>query len=126
MRHKITGFQRHDNAIMDPILVGLPVFSRRGLISGTVEDILEKIALHSNRESVIGCTPADAYKPMLLHLTKGASYNDHHLMTEVSRGFDEVVGGANVRNLFSESYCTLGALMFADEIGEQGHKDMIA
>ena len=59
MRHKITGFQRYENATLDPIMLSIAVFSRLGLLSGTVEEVFKKAALHSNGEIMIG-TLADA------------------------------------------------------------------
>jgi len=75
MRHEITPFEHQENAVLDPIVLAIAVFSRRGLLIGTVDEILAKAAMRPDRRIVIG-TPADVNKPVLLHFTKSASYND--------------------------------------------------
>lgn len=55
-------------------MLAIAVFWRRGLLSGTVEQILTKATTYPNRQILIG-TLADADEPVLLHLTRSASYN---------------------------------------------------
>lgn len=61
-------------------MLTLAVLLRRGLLSGTVEEILTKAAARPDRQIQIG-TPSDAHQhePVLLHLTQTASYGDHNL-----------------------------------------------
>ena len=90
IQHKITPFECHENAILDSIVLAIAVLLRRGLLSGTVAEILEKADAHPNRQIEIG-TPANPYEPLLLHLTKTASYSDHDLKAASSRHIQHAI-----------------------------------
>jgi hypothetical protein len=42
MQHRITTFERPDNAILDPIMLAIAVFLRQGLLFGTIDEILSR------------------------------------------------------------------------------------
>lgn len=44
VQHKITPFERPENAILDPIVLTIAVLLRRGSLRGTVAEILQKAA----------------------------------------------------------------------------------
>jgi hypothetical protein len=96
IRHKNSTFERPENAILDPNVLAIAVFSRRGLLSRSVEDILAKAEAHPDRRIEIG-TPKDTRKPVLVHLTKSSSYNDHGLKAVSSRNISQAVNDVGQR-----------------------------
>jgi hypothetical protein len=63
---------------------------RRGLLKGTIEEILARAQAHLLRELVIG-TPEDVHKPVLLHLTKDATYYDSGLRAPSSKNIRDTM-----------------------------------
>jgi len=75
IRHSISTFERRESVILDPIVLAISVFVRLSLLVRIVEQILHKAEAYPNRNIVIG-TLEDIHKPVVLHLTKSASFND--------------------------------------------------
>jgi len=101
IQHKLTTFERPENAVLDPVVLTIAAFLRRGLLSGTLEEILAKAAARPDRQIQIG-TPSDTNPPVLLHLTQNASYGDHNLKGASSDNIRHAVneiGGSGLPNL---------------------------
>lgn len=96
IRHKLSTFKRHENAILDPVVLAIAVFSRRGLLHETLSRILLKAQAHANRQKVIR-TPADAHKPVLLHLTRSASYNNPNLKAASTANIRHAINAIGAR-----------------------------
>lgn len=69
----ITSFQRQENLVLGPIVLLIASLQLRGLLPGTVEDILTRASSHPARRIEIG-SPEDAHKPVLCHLEKNGRY----------------------------------------------------
>lgn len=74
VRHRVTGFQRRENLILDPIVLPIASLRFRNILSGTVAEILAKAAARPDRRIVIA--PADAHKPVLCQVPYGDNYRD--------------------------------------------------
>lgn len=77
-RHMIQCFERNENAILNPVTLLITMLRRRGILNGSIDEILARAERDLIRRIQIG-TPDDAEAPVLLRLTKDASYNDHGL-----------------------------------------------
>jgi hypothetical protein len=63
---------------------------RRGLLTGTIEEIFARAEAYPLRELVIGI-PEHAQKPVLLHLAKDATYQDPELRAASSKNIRDTV-----------------------------------
>jgi hypothetical protein len=77
-RHILSSFERQENAVISPVGRMIDMLIRRGLLKGTVEEILVRTQAHPLRRLEIG-TPEDAHKPVVLHLIEDATYHDSGL-----------------------------------------------
>lgn len=72
-RYIIAGFQRQENAILEPIVLLVASLQLRNLLPDTVEEILARAATYPNRRIEIG-TPEEAYKTVFCRVDKNGYY----------------------------------------------------
>lgn len=77
MKSTITTFKHSEIAILDSFVLLIASFRRRGLLSGTLSDILATTSAHPQRRIVPNIS--DEATPVLLHLTSDATYNNSDL-----------------------------------------------
>lgn len=70
------------------------------MLVGTIEEVLSRAEAYPRRQIEIG-TVDDVHQPVLLHLTKSASYNDHELKAASSRNIQHAVNQVGLQGRWS-------------------------